>query len=207
MATPSKAGVKRKAISLDTKIGIINEIDDGKLSKTLIADKYGLKKSTLSTIIKNRDSIKSAYESDCLSPARKKMRFGRHEEVDDALLKWFREARSSNIPLSGETLMLKANELAKMLGYDDFTASSGFIERFKKRHGIISKSVCGESAAVDLSITEKFMTETLPQLLKDYEPKDIFNADETGLFYKLLLDKTLQFKGEKCHGGKRGKNA
>jgi hypothetical protein len=43
METPSKAGVKRKASSLDTKIGIINEIDDGKLSKTQIAEKTWIK--------------------------------------------------------------------------------------------------------------------------------------------------------------------
>lgn len=33
--------------------------------------------------------------------------------------------------------------------------------------------------------------------------KNVFNADESGLFYRLLPDKTLQFKGEKCHGGKK----
>ncbi|XP_057324247.1 tigger transposable element-derived protein 4-like [Microplitis mediator] len=39
----------------------------------------------------------------------------------------------------------------------------------------------------------------------DYEPKDIFNADETGLFFKCLPDKTLIFKNEKCYGGKHSK--
>ncbi|XP_039755819.1 tigger transposable element-derived protein 4-like [Pararge aegeria] len=35
--------------------------------------------------------------------------------------------------------------------------------------------------------------------------EDIFNADETGLFFKLTPDKTLKFKGEKCVGGKLSK--
>lgn len=30
-------------------------------------------------------------------------------------------------------------------------------------------------------------------------------ADETGLFFKCLPDKTLTFKNEKCHGGKHSK--
>ena len=30
----------------------------------------------------------------------------------------------------------------------------------------------------------------------------IFNADETGLFYNMLPNKTLTYKGEKCFGGK-----
>lgn len=32
-----------------------------------------------------------------------------------------------------------------------------------------------------------------------------FNADETGLFFKCLPDRTLTFKNEKCHGGKLSK--
>lgn len=45
----------------------------------------------------------------------------------------------------------------------------------------------------------------LPKLLEGYRPKDVFNADETGIFWQLLPDKTLAFKGETCSGGKRSK--
>lgn len=47
---------------------------------------------------------------------------------------------------------------------------------------------------------------TLPQFIKGYKLCDIFNADETGLFYKLMPEKTLQLKGEKCSVGKRSKD-
>lgn len=40
---------------------------------------------------------------------------------------------------------------------------------------------------------------------KDYEPRNIFNADETALYFKCLPDKTYEFKDEKCHGGKHSK--
>ena len=43
------------------------------------------------------------------------------------------------------------------------------------------------------------------KLLKGYTPKDVFNADETGLFWRLLPDMTFSFKGDKCHGGKKSK--
>ena len=38
-----------------------------------------------------------------------------------------------------------------------------------------------------------------------YEPRNIFNADEFGLFYQALPKKTLHLKGEKCSGGKKSK--
>lgn len=52
---------------------------------------------------------------------------------------------------------------------------------------------------------DKWKRDVLPSLLKDYQEQDIFNADETGLFFKCLPDKTLTFKNEKCHGGKHSK--
>ncbi|GBO31506.1 Tigger transposable element-derived protein 4 [Araneus ventricosus] len=45
----------------------------------------------------------------------------------------------------------------------------------------------------------------LPGLLQEYSPDNIFNADETGLFFKALPDKTAVFPGEAGHGGKPSK--
>ena len=43
---------------------------------------------------------------------------------------------------------------------------------------------------------------TLQTMLAEYSPQDIFNADDTGLFFCLPTDKTLEFKGVDFHGGK-----
>lgn len=37
--------------------------------------------------------------------------------------------------------------------------------------------------------------------MQDYDEDDVFNADELGLFYKLLPSKTLAFKGKKLSNG------
>lgn len=42
-------------------------------------------------------------------------------------------------------------------------------------------------------------------MLDGYNPDDIFNADETSLFYKCLPDKKLAFKKERCYEGKQTK--
>ena len=46
---------------------------------------------------------------------------------------------------------------------------------------------------------------SLPTLLSNYDLKDIYNADEFGLFYQSLPNKTYQLKSEKCYGGKLSK--
>ena len=44
-----------------------------------------------------------------------------------------------------------------------------------------------------------------PTLLSNYDLKDVFNADEFGLFYECLPNKTYHLTGEKCPGEKKSK--
>ena len=46
---------------------------------------------------------------------------------------------------------------------------------------------------------------TLFLLLQRYDPSDVFNADETGLYWRLMPDKTHAVSGETCTGGKKSK--
>ena len=62
----------------------------------------------------------------------------------------------------------------------------------------------GESADVDLDVVEDFKSR-IGEILADYDPKDVFNCDETSLFYRALPDKTPALKGDKVKGGKQSK--
>ena len=42
-------------------------------------------------------------------------------------------------------------------------------------------------------------------ILSRYELKDIFSADEFGLFYQALPSKSMHLKNERCSGGKFSK--
>ncbi|GBN29937.1 Tigger transposable element-derived protein 4 [Araneus ventricosus] len=69
----------------------------------------------------------------------------------------------------------------------------------------MTKVISGESKDVDDNDSENWLTETLSKILKAYKPGNIFNADETALFFQCLPQKTLTFKKEKCFGGKQRK--
>ena len=101
--------------------------------------------------------------------------------------------------------MRKSEDFAKELGYSDFTCSNGFIDRFKKRRDIVFKSICGESNSVSDDTVENWVKNSLPKIVSGYAAKDIFNSDETGLFFKCEPSKSMHLKGDQCHGGKRSK--
>ena len=86
----------------------------------------------------------------------------------------------------------------------DFKASGGWLTRFKIRHNITNASLSGERAAVSMDTVDDGK-ETFLDLIKDYEPRDIFNMDDTGLFFRALPDKTSTVKGADCAGGKKSK--
>ena len=73
------------------------------------------------------------------------------------------------------------------------------------RHGITFKGVSGESENVTKEMTVPLEETTLPTMLARYQLKDIFNADEFGLFYEALPSKPLHFRGKRCSGGKHSK--
>ena len=61
---------------------------------------------------------------------------------------------------------------------------------FKKHHGISFRIICGESGSAPSP--EKIEEDRqLRKVLSKYQLSDIFNLDETALFYRLPLNKTL----------------
>ena len=193
---------KLNSFTLQEKMEIINLVNSGRKQVDVAAEK-NISTSTVSDIWKNRVIIKDQYEQ--LNLGQKKIKKVQYEDIDGALLQWFKTTRNANIPLNGPIVLEKAKQLATRLGHDDFKGSSGWFDKWKKRHGITFRTVSGEAGSVDDVSLDDWLENKWPQLSAGYKEEDIFNCDETGLFYKLLPNKSLHFKNEKCQGGKNSK--
>ena len=73
------------------------------------------------------------------------------------------------------------------------------------RHGITFKEVSGESEKVTKEMNAPREETALPIILARYQLKDVFSADEFGLFNEALPSKSLHFQGKRCSGGKHSK--
>lgn len=62
----------------------------------------------------------------------------------------------------------------------------------------------GESDSVDMNVFENW-SQQLKTIIEGYEPQNVYNLDETALFYRLLPSKTFAFKDESRHGIKKSK--
>ncbi|XP_074847998.1 tigger transposable element-derived protein 4 [Carettochelys insculpta] len=193
---------KKKSLSIEEKIDIISAVESGK-KKADIAAKYGIKKNSLSSIMKNKDKVLDAFESLRFDPKRKRLRTAFYTDLEDALMKWYRIAQCLNVPVNGPMLRFKANDFAQKLGHSDFKCSNGWLDRFKSRYGLVFRSQLVEASTVD-TLTVWYQN-VLPYYLNDYQPKNVFNLKETGLFYRMLPNNTFSFKGETCSVGKLSK--
>ena len=99
----------------------------------------------------------------------------------------------------------KAVIFAQELNTENFQASDGWLRCWKERNNISFKTVSGESKSVTPEMLNAWSETSLPTLLSSYDLKDIYNADEFGLFYQCSPNKTHQLKSEKCYGGKLSK--
>lgn len=193
---------KRKALTLKEKYDVIQKIESG-MKQSDICREMNLPKATVSITWKKKDRILSSYGQ--VNASCKRLRKSAHEGVDKGLLQWFTQKRKENVPISGPVLQQKASEMGSRIEGRDFVCSRSWIERFKKRNCIAGGKIVGESASVDMNVVNNWLTTVWPDLCKNYDSDNIFNADETGLFYKLTPDKTLKFQGERCAGGKLSK--
>jgi hypothetical protein len=190
--------------SIQVKAEAIKKVQSG-VKKKHVCEEYNLPRTTLNGWLKEKTKIVAALETAKFTPERKRMRQCNYQELDQCLLLWFQKMRSQKASISANTLSTKANFFAAQLGMNDFTCSVGWIERFKARHSIVVKLISGESNSCNQVGVEEWNRSALPLLLNEYSPANIYNADETGLFWQLLPTTTHAFKGETCSGGKASK--
>ena len=71
----------------------------------------------------------------------------------------------------------------------DFEPTESWIRRMKKRNNISYKKAHGEKLSADAPAAKHFIDNDLPKLLERYHPDDIFNCDETGLYWRGISDR------------------
>ena len=119
------------------------------------------------------------------------------EELDRQLAEWVDIQQSKGLMVNTHLIKLQGQRLQDMLDSslspDQQLAlqfSNGWLEKFCHRHSFKQQVAHGESGSVQQEVINQELP-ALRQLLQQYHPDDIFNADETGLFYNMPPNKTI----------------
>ena len=121
--------------------------------------------------------------------------------LEAALHEWQTRLNDNQVPVNGDMLCKAASELWQKIpdfaGKKEPTWSRGWLQGFKKRHRIRKYNQSGESGSADLSEETLRRIAELQDICKEFDHKDIYNADETGLFWLMTPNTTLASKPQK----------
>lgn len=203
----ASVGLKRKRVvlSIQQKLEIIEKLEKGQSVKVLAND-YGIGEQTVRDLKKKKSELLSfACSSDTASgmKKRKTMKKSTYDDLDKAMVQWFSQQRAQGNPINGLICAEKAKYFFEALGLEGkFDASSGWLTRFKQRHGIRELQIQGESLSGDNAAAEEFQHQFNEFVINEnLLPEQIYNVDESGIYWKCLPTKTLAFESEKSAKG------
>ncbi|CAG8443976.1 3299_t:CDS:2 [Cetraspora pellucida] len=145
-----------------------------------IAAEFNCERSTVSKILKQTKWSEVQETSNTASALR--ITGPKFPQIEQALGMWIGTVEQQQLTLTGDVIRQKALYFATLLGVseNEFKASEGWLSRFKARAGLRNYRIHGEAESAPIEFLPHFREE-LKNLLKAYEPQNIFNADECGI--------------------------
>lgn len=119
-------------------------------------------------------------------------------KINEALIQWFNQEWAIGTAISEDILEIKADFFHQVLDCEgEFKASSGCVNRFKKRYGIKSLKISGEKLSANHDAAQNFVKGFQKFFRReDLSLEIIYNADESGLYRKCLPNSTLASEKE-----------
>ncbi|XP_050705146.1 tigger transposable element-derived protein 7-like [Eriocheir sinensis] len=196
---PKETGKRKKVVlTIQQKLEILDKLKAGQ-SGTYIAHEYGIGNSTVTDIKKTGPQLRqftqkhlpAVFHHKNKDSGPRTMKLGKYQNLDEALFKWQQQHVSSGLPVRGVDLQSAAETLANDLGINDFKASTGWLVRFRKHHLLANKRVCGEITSAAIDVVEPFLNDFW-KLVSDEGllTHQLYNFDETGLFWRALPNNT-----------------
>jgi len=152
----------------------------------------GLKQPLLSKWLKEESKWREQWEdTKDMDRNAKCVQQTQHPEVTEMMDLWVARAMEDGIDLTGEVLCQKWIKFADLAGIPmdkRLHLSDGWLAWFKARHNLKNRKQHGEAASADPEAVEQDQ-QRLQGLITEcgYRLHDIFNMDETGLFYAYVL--------------------
>ena len=190
---------KKENATLEQRIEILdwyqaNGRNQSKTAKHFITryPSLHIKQPLISAWVKDEKKWREAYEqSGSSQKSAKRVHQTQHPEVTEMMDFWVLKALGDGVLLTGEVLRQKWSTFADMVCIPDderLHLSNGWLASFKARHNLKQMKRHGEAGSADEVVVESEQ-ERIRDLIKKkgYTWNDIFNMDETGLFYVYVL--------------------
>ncbi|KAH8367147.1 hypothetical protein KR084_003994 [Drosophila pseudotakahashii] len=164
----------RQLLSLEEKMEVIRTQEQNKLTVRDLAKRFNIGKTQAAEILKHKEAIKRGLSTGHLkmNQMRRNPLSQQGSHIDELCFEWFSRARSENIPISGEMVRDKAKQIAEEAGYPSFSASSGWLQKWRKRNNV-AYNASGDSLEIQEFEAILVKSEPISNREDDEEPSPV----------------------------------
>ncbi|XP_046519737.1 tigger transposable element-derived protein 1-like [Equus quagga] len=189
---------KKAVMCLTEKIRVLDKLRSG-LSYSAVGREFNVNESTIRYIQKKEQEIRQSVREAAPESAKVTsiVRDAAMEKMEKQLTLWIHEMTTNERSVVDSVVVrLKAKEIYGHVtqGQENvkpFSASAGWLARFKRRYHMKNVKLAGKAGSADREAAEEFKKYLLSIIHeKGYMEEQVFNADETGLFYKNVGKRT-----------------
>jgi len=121
------------------------------------------------------------------------------KDAESEIFTWFKSMRTEGIPVSGELLRKMARCVAAAENVGIFSASSPWLHGFMKRHNLAIRKSGNQGQVTPHDAQQRAMAfgAQVEAKMKEIGATEVWNADETPVFFDMVPKYSLENKGAK----------
>ena len=150
------------------------------MKKTDVAAEFDVQPYNVSKILKERNKYLQQFATS-IDMNRKSTKVSSFPDLDKNMVGWIKGMTDKGAVVTRQEMQMRGLLFAKELNLTTFKATDGWITKMCKRQGIGVIKIHGDAGSVS-EVTVAEWKQKLPSLMSGYEPENVFNMDETGLF-------------------------
>ncbi|XP_076652692.1 PHD finger protein 5a isoform X1 [Halictus rubicundus] len=197
MASPGR----RCTLTVEKRVELVKKLGEGSSIDSLAAE-YNISRRTVRRY--KQQAVSPKQFNSTIRAQSKQRRKPLYEKMEIRLHEWVLEKSAAGVQLTNALIQEKAKALVQERGTSsNFTASPGWVFRFKARYGIrLSKP--DKMGTADEMATSRFIEDFNKMLEEEnIEEDNIYNMDETSLLWRAVPWRTLVHKGEQPVEGRK----
>ena len=202
----------RKSYSLEKKLQVLKRYHELEKNCSATSREFSISRRVIERWVKQEDSIRheNRRAKKHGNTGRKRRRIPRAEnachfpDMEDLLASWIREKRESSLAVHVKAIRTEAKKIFRDLYGEDqrpFSASTGWLSRFLRRHKLVSRRVTsvGQLMPSNAPTSAKTFIKDVSNAIStgNIATNCIGNMDESPFWFDMPSNETYDFEGVK----------
>lgn len=179
---------KRRHLPLADKLLVLH-FSELNWKRGEICSYFDVHSRTVTRILRDKEKL-LALDANRVPLTVQRKTYATYPAIDSEVQNFISFARSERLPVSFRMIQDRALLAAQRLGIPNFKASPGWIQRFLRRSPIQPSFRLHGKGSSSLPERHAEQMQQLQLIAADYDASNIYNVDESGLFYRMGPNRT-----------------